>query len=77
MTNLFFDDLNDLSWDELPWHDIRLHVFNLQTQIYGATLDNKRDTLQNLQECLLQDYGACLLSLKIVVNSQSVKKKWN
>lgn len=75
MTNLFFDDFNELSWDELPWHEIRLHVLNLQTQIYRATLDKKKDASQKLQEFLLQDYGACLLSLNIVVKSQFIKKK--
>lgn len=75
MTNLFFDNLKDMSWKDLPWNDIRKHVFKLQTTIYNARLNKESGILYNLQELFLKDYSVRLLSLHIVVNYQDVKKK--
>nr|YP_010337761.1 putative reverse transcriptase/maturase [Sahlingia subintegra]UNJ17346.1 putative reverse transcriptase/maturase [Sahlingia subintegra] len=77
MTNLFFDNLKDLSWKDLPWNDIRKHVFKLQTAIYNAMLNKELGILHSLQELFLKDYSVRLLSLYIVVNHQDVKKKIN
>jgi len=77
MTNLFFYDLNKLPWENIPWQDLRLYVFKIQTQIYKAAYLHQYCSLKKLQAALLQDYGVRLLSLHTVVNYVFVKKKLN
>nr|QUE29204.1 hypothetical protein [Erythrotrichia welwitschii] len=75
MTNLFFDNLDNRLWDDLPWQDIRIHVSKIQTQIYRKAYEHEEVSLRKLQYILLQDYSARLLSLYTVVNYQFIKKK--
>lgn len=75
MINLFFDNLDDLSWDDLPWQDIQIHVFKLQTQIYKMACNHEETKVKKLQDILLKDYSACLLSMYTVMNYGFVKKK--
>lgn len=75
MTSLFFDNLNNISWDHLPWQDIQLYVFKLQAQIYKKARNNSTIKVKELQEVLLKDYSASLLSIYIVTNYKFIKKK--
>lgn len=72
--NLFFYNLNELSWNDLPWKEIRIYVFEVQTKIYRASYKRETIALKNLQEIMLQDYSVRLLALNIVANYQFVKK---
>lgn len=75
MTNLFFDNLDQVSWENIPWEDIQLYIFKIQAQIYTTASKKKYGSTRRLQEFIIKDYNARLLSLYTVSNYEFIKKK--
>lgn len=76
MTNLFFDNLGESSWDNIPWHDLNVHLFKIQTKIYNATCKKQIVTRKKMQLMLLEGYSTRLIALYRVTQYPFIKKKF-